>query len=175
MENENIRWLLASSIVFAFTAQDGETCIYFLSTVCHIWQGCNIHSPEIGLHCFSWRQHEFYWMPIFLTFLQSLPETATLEISVAVPQEDKNGSSLGSIYATLGDVPKNCFILPQGHFLCHVHCYSIHDGQRLQMVLMFLNRRNGYSKCDIFTKWSVTQSLKKKKMTPWNLQANRWN
>lgn len=47
--------------------------------------------------------------------------TASMEISVAHPQEKEGRSSSRSSYSTIGNTPKGCLIPP------HVHCCSIHN------------------------------------------------
>lgn len=52
--------------------------------------------------------------------------TATNEINTVVPQKVGNRSTLRSGYITLGHIPKECFTLPLGHFLSHVHWWCSH-------------------------------------------------
>jgi hypothetical protein len=67
--------------------------------------------------------------------------TATMEISVAIYQEDGNWFISSSSDTAIGDVCKGNFILPQRHLLNHVHCCSIYDNQKSKTALMPINRR----------------------------------
>ena len=67
--------------------------------------------------------------------------TSIMETSVAVLQEDGNWSTSRSSYTTLRHIPKGCFILLQRHLLNHVHCWSVHNRQKLETTQMSVNRR----------------------------------
>jgi hypothetical protein len=41
---------------------------------------------------------------------------------------------------TLGHILKEYFILPQGHLLSHIHCWSINNSQKPETTQMFLNQ-----------------------------------
>ena len=58
--------------------------------------------------------------------------TAIMEISLLVSHEDENESTSRPSYSTFGHIPKGLFILPEGHFLYHVHFCSIHTFQILE-------------------------------------------
>lgn len=57
---------------------------------------------------------------------------ATVEISVALSQEDGNRSTSRASYTALGHIPKGCFTLTQGHLLNHVYCYFLYNSQKLE-------------------------------------------
>ena len=68
--------------------------------------------------------------------------TATMEISTAVPQEDRNRSTSRYTYRILGHMPKRQFILPQRHILNHIYCSSIHDSQKLETTFNRIKKKN---------------------------------
>ena len=47
--------------------------------------------------------------------------TTTLEISLEVPQKIGNRSTWTPSYSTLGNIPKRCPTIPQGHVFHYVH------------------------------------------------------
>jgi hypothetical protein len=47
--------------------------------------------------------------------------TTTLAINLEVPQKIGNRSTWGPNYATLGNIPKRCPTMPQGHMFHYVH------------------------------------------------------
>ena len=55
--------------------------------------------------------------------------TATMEISVAVPQNGTLSTSRPR-YITLGHIPKGHFILHPGHLFNYVNCYSVHNSKK---------------------------------------------
>ena len=57
---------------------------------------------------------------------------ATMEINVPVPPENENQSISRSSYATFGQLPKGCSIIPQGHLLNYVHSGFIYNSQKLE-------------------------------------------
>ena len=58
--------------------------------------------------------------------------TATVEISMAVPQEDGNQSTSRSSYTTHRHIAKACFILPQRYLFSHVHCCFVHNSEKME-------------------------------------------
>jgi hypothetical protein len=58
--------------------------------------------------------------------------TTTLEINLEVPQKIGNRSSLRPSYITLGNIPKRCLTVPQGHLFYYVHGNLICDSQKLE-------------------------------------------
>lgn len=112
----------------------------FFSTMCHKWWSCNIYSPEIGLYYFLGEKNGFCWILNILHIFTFAWESQYGNQHDTYLKDGK-WSSVGSCYTTLRDVPKGHFLLPQRHLLYHVHCCSIHDGQTLEMTLMFLNKR----------------------------------
>jgi hypothetical protein len=60
--------------------------------------------------------------------------TTTLEISLVVPQK------IGHSYSTLGNIPRECFNIKQGHMLRYVHSSLIYNNQKLERTQMSLNR-----------------------------------
>lgn len=57
--------------------------------------------------------------------------TATMKINIMVPQTIGNCFVSRSRYTYLEHTPRILSILPQGHFLNHLHCSYTHSGQKL--------------------------------------------
>lgn len=71
-----------------------------------------------------------------------------------------------AMYTSLGHTPKGGFFIFQ-HLLNHIHCCSIHSGQKLETTQMSLNRRTDQENLvclhnRLFLSWLY-------------FQANRWN
>ncbi|KAL6082246.1 hypothetical protein STEG23_025406 [Scotinomys teguina] len=58
--------------------------------------------------------------------------TTTLESSMAKSQKIGNHSSYGPSHTTLGHIPKECPVTPQGHMLNYVHSSIICNSQNLE-------------------------------------------
>ncbi|KAL6038710.1 hypothetical protein STEG23_033145 [Scotinomys teguina] len=58
--------------------------------------------------------------------------TTTLESSMANPQKIGNHSSSRPSHTTLGHIPKECPVIPQGHMLNYVHSSIICNSQNLE-------------------------------------------
>jgi hypothetical protein len=67
--------------------------------------------------------------------------TATLEINLEVPQKIGNRSTLRPRYTTLGNIPKRCPTMPQGHLFHYVHSGLICDSQKLEILQMSHDRK----------------------------------
>ena len=65
--------------------------------------------------------------------------TATLEFSVAIPQENGNQSTTRSSNSTLGHIPQRSTFIQQGHLFNYVHSSIICNSQNLQATQMPLN------------------------------------
>ncbi|KAL6087039.1 hypothetical protein STEG23_022348 [Scotinomys teguina] len=67
----------------------------------------------------------------------------TLEISMVDSQKIANHSSSRPNYTTLGHIPKECPVIPQGHMLNYVHSSIICNSQNLKHNLDALQQKNG--------------------------------
>ncbi|ERE82814.1 hypothetical protein H671_2g7168 [Cricetulus griseus] len=67
--------------------------------------------------------------PLLLVGMQT--HTATLEISMVVPQENGIQSTSRSSNSTLRHIPKRCTIIQPGYLLNHVHSSIICNSQNL--------------------------------------------
>ncbi|KAL6037808.1 hypothetical protein STEG23_009132 [Scotinomys teguina] len=67
--------------------------------------------------------------------------TTTLESSMANSQKIGNHSSSRPSHTTLGHIPKECPVIPQGHMLNYVHSSTICNNQNLETTQMPFNRR----------------------------------
>jgi hypothetical protein len=66
--------------------------------------------------------------------------TTTLEINLEVPHKIGNISTWTPSYTTLGNIPKRCTTMPQGHMFHCVYSSQICDSQNLEITQMSHNR-----------------------------------
>jgi hypothetical protein len=78
----------------------------------------------------SWRGCGERNTPPLLEGLQT--GSTPLEINLEVPQKIGNRSTRRLNYTTLGNIPKRCPTVPQGHVFHYVHSGLICDSQKLK-------------------------------------------